>query len=143
MSTIADILDEKGRGVISIDAGATVFDAVKAMVDAHVGAVLVTDEGNIAGIFTERDYLRRIAVEGRRSVDTRVRDVMSSPVIYVTSQTTIDETMALMSDRKIRHAPVVDDGNLKVLISIGDLVNFVSKQQSFEIQFLTDYITAG
>ena len=129
--------------MISIDADATVFDAVKAMVDAHVGAVLVTEEGRIAGIFTERDYLRRIAVEGRRSVDTLVRDVMSSPVIYVTPQTSIDETMALMSDRKIRHAPVVDGGNLEGMISIVDLVNFVSKQQSFEIQHLTDYITAG
>ena len=80
------------------------------MVEANVGALLVTDGTEIAGIFTERDYLRRIAVEGRRSRDTVVRDVMSSPVICVTPETGIDESMALMSDRRIRHAPVVENG---------------------------------
>jgi CBS domain-containing protein len=89
MATVGDILDEKGRDVITIDGDATVFEAVKAMVDANVGAVLVTDEGRIDGIFSERDYLRRIAVEGRTSRDTKVRDVMSSPVIVVNPDTSI------------------------------------------------------
>jgi CBS domain-containing protein len=139
---IAEILSGKSRDLISIDADASVFDAVKKMVDANVGAVLVTGSGGIEGIFTERDYLRRIAVEGRTSHETKVREVMSSPVIVVTPQTSVEETMAIMSDRKIRHLPVIDGGEVAGMISIGDLVQFQSKQQSFQIQYLTEYISA-
>ena len=142
MHTISEILAGKGSTVIEIGGGETVFEAVKAMVAANVGALLVTDGTEIVGIFTERDYLRRIAVEGRRSRDTLVRDVMSSPVICVTPETGIDESMALMSYRRIRHAPVVENGTLVGMISIGDLVKFTSKRQSFQIQYLTDYIEA-
>ena len=142
MHTVAEILGDKGGAVIEIDGGSTVFDAVKAMVDANVGALLVTDGEEISGIFTERDYLRRIAVEGRRSRDTLVRDVMSAPVIYVTPETGVEESMALMTDRRIRHAPVVDNGALVGMISIGDLVKFISQRQSFQIQYLTEYISA-
>ena len=142
MHTVSEILGEKDRAVIEIDGGETVFEAVKSMVEANVGALLVTDGTEIAGIFTERDYLRRIAVEGRRSRDTLVREVMSSPVICVTPETPVDETMAMMTDRRIRHAPVVADGALVGMISIGDLVKFTSKRQTFQIQYLTDYIEA-
>lgn len=139
---MAEILREKGGDVIRIGGGATVFEAVKAMVEANVGALLVTEGDTIAGIFTERDYLRRIAVEGRRSRDTLVREVMTSPVVCVKPETSVDESMAIMSDRRIRHAPVVDGGALVGMISIGDLVKFISKRQSFQIQYLTDYIGA-
>ena len=139
---LSDILSEKSGDVIRIDGDATVYEAVIAMVQANVGALLVTDGDEISGIFTERDYLRRIAVEGRRSRDTTVSEVMSSPVLIVTPDTTVDETMALMTDRRIRHAPVVEDGVLIGMISIGDLVKFISKKQSFQIQYLTDYISA-
>ncbi len=142
MHTLSEILNEKGGSVIEIGGDATVYEAVIAMVEANVGALLVTEGEDIAGIFTERDYLRRIAVEGRRSRDTSVRDVMSSPVIAVTPETGVDETMALMTDRRIRHAPVVSDGALVGMISIGDLVKFITKRQSFQIQYLTDYISA-
>lgn len=142
MHVVSEILGEKRSAVIEVDGGATVFEAVCAMVEANVGAMLVTDGGEIAGIFTERDYLRRIAVEGRRSRDTLVRDVMSAPVICVTPATGVDETMALMTDRRIRHAPVVEDGAIVGMVSIGDLVKFTSKRQSFQIQYLTDYISA-
>lgn len=142
MKTIADILHGKAGEVIRIGAGATVFDAVKAMVEANVGALLVTDGDEIVGIFTERDYLRRIAVEGRRSRTTLVREVMSTPVICVTPDTGVEESMALMTDRRIRHAPVTDGGALVGMISIGDLVKFQTQQQSFEIKYLQDYITA-
>lgn len=142
MSTIGEILEEKSGEVIRIDGGATVFDAVKAMVEANVGALLITEGEKITGIFTERDYLRRIAVEGRRSRDTFVSDVMSSPVLAVTRETTVEEAMALMTDRRIRHAPVVDEGALVGMISIGDLVKFTSQKQSFQIQYLTEYISA-
>ncbi len=142
MHPLSEILSEKSGDVIRIDGDATVYEAVIAMVQANVGALLVTDGDEISGIFTERDYLRRIAVEGRRSRDTTVSEVMSSPVLIVTPDTTVDETMALMTDRRIRHAPVVEDGVLIGMISIGDLVKFISKKQSFQIQYLTDYISA-
>ena len=142
MTSVADILRAKVGDVIRIDGDATVFDAVKVMVEANVGALLVSDGDETVGIFTERDYLRRIAVEGRRSRTTLVRDVMSAPVICVTPETSVDESMALMSDRRIRHAPVIDGGVLVGMISIGDLVKFRSAQQSFEIKYLKDYITA-
>jgi len=139
---LSEILSGKSGDVIRIDGDATVYEAVIAMVKANVGALLVTDGDEISGIFTERDYLRRIAVEGRRSRDTAVSEVMSSPVLCVTPDTTVDETMALMTDRRIRHAPVVEEGALIGMISIGDLVKFISKKQSFQIQYLTDYISA-
>ena len=142
MSTVAEILQDKSGDVIRIDGGATVFDAVKAMVEANVGALLITDGEQITGIFTERDYLRRIAVEGRRSRDTIVSDVMSSPVLVVTQETTVEEAMALMTDKRIRHAPVVDQRGLVGIVSIGDLVKFTSKQQSYQLQYLTEYISA-
>jgi CBS domain-containing protein len=142
MKTVADILQGTNREVIQIGVGATVFDAIKAMVEANVGALLVTDGDEIVGIFTERDYLRRIAVEGRRSRTTLVEEVMSAPVVCVTPKTGIEEGMALMTDRRIRHTPVIDDGALVGIVSIGDLVKFQTQQQSFEIKYLQDYITA-
>jgi len=142
MHTLSEILDEKSGDVVRIEGDATVYEAVIAMVEANVGAILVTEGDEITGIFTERDYLRRIAVEGRRSRDTSVSEVMTTPVMIVNPTTTVDETMALMTDRRMRHAPVVDEGALVGMISIGDLVKFISKKQSYQIQYLTDYISA-
>ena len=142
MNRVKEILDDKGGDVLQIEGEASVLEAVKQMVDAGVGSLLVTEEGNIAGIFTERDYLRRMTLEERDAKTTPVREVMSSPLIVVTPETAIDECMALMTDRRIRHLPVVDESNVVGVVSIGDLVKFKSKQQSFEIQYLTDYITA-
>ena len=142
MATIGEILDAKGRDVIRIASDATVFDAVKLMVERNVGSLLVSDDDEITGIFTERDYLRRIGVEGRRSRDTPVREVMSSPVVVITADTSVEEGMAMMSERRIRHLPVVDEGAVAGMISIGDLVRHQSRQQTFQIQYLTDYITA-
>jgi CBS domain-containing protein len=142
VATVGTILGEKRRDVVEIGSEATVFEAVKLMVDENVGAVLVTHEGGISGIFTERDYLRRIAVEGRTSRDTHVHEVMSSPVVVVTPETTVEEAMAIMTDRRIRHVPVVDSGRVVGIVSIGDLVKFQSRQQTFQIQYLNDYITA-
>lgn len=144
MADVAKILNEKGTDVLRIGGDATVFEAIRAMVDANVGAILVTgDDDRIAGIFTERDYLRRIAVEGRTSRDTRVHEVMTAPVIAVGPETTVEEAMALMTDRRIRHAPVVDGNRLLGIVSIGDLVRQQSQEQSFTIRYLTDYIGAG
>jgi CBS domain-containing protein len=142
MNRVKEILDDKGGDVLQIEGDASVLEAVKRMVDAGVGSLLVTDEGEIAGIFTERDYLRRMTLEDRDAKETPVREVMSSPLVAVTPETAVDECMAMMTDRRIRHLPVVDEGNVVGVVSIGDLVKFKSKQQSFEIKYLTDYITA-
>jgi CBS domain-containing protein len=143
MSKVSDILGDKGSRVLRIDAGSSVYEAVQEMVEANVGSLLVTDRDDIVGIVTERDYLRRVTLEGRTDRETPVGEIMSSPLVVVTPETDIDECMAIMTDRRIRHLPVVEDGDVIGVVSIGDLVKFKSKQQSFEIQYLTDYITAG
>ena len=142
VNRLAEILEEKGGHVLEIDADATVLEAVQQMVAMNVGSLLVTVEGEVTGIVTERDYLRRVTLEDRTE-DAPIREIMSSPLVVATLDTTIDECMALMTDRRIRHVPVVEDGKVVGLVSIGDLVKFKSKLQTFEIQFLNDYITAG
>ena len=142
VNRLAEILEEKGRNVLEISADASVLEAVQEMVENNVGALLVKDAGEVVGIVTERDYLRRVTLEGRTE-EAPVSAIMSSPLVIATLETTIDECMALMTDRRIRHVPVVADGNVVGLVSIGDLVKFKSKLQTFEIQFLNDYITAG
>ena len=142
MSQISEILTEKGRRVLKIAADASVLEAVELMVEENVGSLLVTDSGDVTGIVTERDYLRRVALEGRTDAETSVREIMSSPLIVVTPETAIAECMALMTNKRIRHLPVVDAGEVAGIISIGDLVKFQSRQQGYEIQFLHDYIAA-
>lgn len=140
---VEDVLAEKQSGeLLTIDGGEMVIDAVRKMVDANVGALLVTEGGRIVGILTERDYLRRVALEGRSSSSTEVREIMTSPLIVVEPQTRVDETMALMTDRRIRHLPVAVGGEITGLISIGDVVKFQSKQQTFQLQYLNEYISA-
>jgi CBS domain-containing protein len=143
MNQVSEILGDKGSDVLEIEAGASVLEAVKRMVEANIGSLLVRDAGEVAGIVTERDYLRSVALEGTDEQLT-VREIMSSPLVVVSPETTIDECMALMTDRRIRHVPVVGaEGEVVGIVSIGDVVKFKSKQQSFEIRYLTDYITAG
>jgi len=143
VNRLYEILQEKGGEVLEIDADASVFEAVQLMVEMNVGSLLVTVSGDITGIVTERDYLRRVTLEGRTDRETPVREIMSSPLIVASPQTTVDECMALMTDRRIRHVPVVEEGRVVGVVSIGDLVKFKSKLQTFEIQYLTNYITAG
>jgi IMP dehydrogenase len=141
MHLVSDILGEKGSEVLEIEAAATVFDAVKRMVDSNVGSLLVREGGRVVGIITERDYLRRVALERRDDKAIPVRDVMSSPLVVVTGDTPIDECMAIMTDRRIRHLPVVEQDDVVGIVSIGDVVKFTSQQQSFEIKYLTEYIS--
>ena len=143
MNRVSEILGDKGQDVLRIDADATALEAVKQMVDANIGSLLVTDGGEVTGIITERDYLRRVAHEGPPDDSVLVRDIMSSPLIVVSTETEIDECMAVMTDRRIRHLPVVEEGEVVGIVSIGDVVKFKSKQQSFEIRYLTDYITSS
>lgn len=141
VSKVSDILRAKGTEILKIDGSSTVFEAIKKMVDVNVGSVLVTDGGEVVGIMTERDYLRRVTLEGRTDKEALVSEIMSAPIIYVTPETSIDECMALMTDRRIRHLPVVEDDEVVGVVSIGDVVKFQSREQSFQIQYLTEYIT--
>jgi CBS domain-containing protein len=141
---VSDILAEKGSDVLSIEASVTVFDAIKRMVEANVGSLLVTENGKLTGIVTERDYLRRVTLEGRTEKETPVADIMTSPLVYVTPDTSLDECMAVMTERRIRHLPVLTESReIAGVVSIGDLVKFQSKQQSFRIKLLTDYISSA
>ena len=141
MAPVSDILRGKGSDVLKIDASATVFEALEKIVERNVGSILVTEGGEVVGIMTERDYLRKIAVQGRTSRDTRVSEIMSSPLVYVTPETPLEETMAIMTDRRIRHLPVVENNDVVGILSIGDVVKYQSREQSFQIQYLTDYIS--
>lgn len=142
MARVADILRGKGTDVLKIEASATVFAALEKIVERNVGSILVTDDsGEVVGIMTERDYLRKIAVLGRTSHNTTVSEIMTSPLVYVTPQTTVEETMAIMTDRRIRHLPVVENDDVVGILSIGDVVKYQSREQSFQIQYLTDYIS--
>jgi CBS domain-containing protein len=141
---VSDILDEKGREVLSIEGEATVFEAIRRMVEANVGSLLVLEAGKLAGIVTERDYLRRVALEGRTEKETPVREIMSSPLVYVTPATSLDECMGVMTERRIRHLPVLGDNrDVLGIVSIGDLVKYRSKQQDVRIRLLTDYISSA
>ena len=142
MNHLSEILDEKGHDVLQIEAEASAFQAVERMVEANVGSLVVTNRGDVIGILTERDYLRRVTLKGLPERDTSVGEIVSSPLVVATPGTTVDECMAMMTERRIRHIPVFEDGDLVGMISIGDLVKFASRQQSYEIKYLTDYITA-
>jgi CBS domain-containing protein len=141
---VASILDTKGSDVLQIEGSATVLDAIKRMVEANVGSLLVFEEGKLAGIVTERDYLRRVTLEGRDEKETPVREIMTAPLVYVTPDTSIEECMAVMTERRIRHLPVLTEGrDVAGVVSIGDVVKFQSKQQNAQIRLLTDYITSA
>jgi CBS domain-containing protein len=142
MGHVSDILQAKGGGVLDIDGAATVLDAVRKMVDSNVGSLLVMEDGRLLGIVTERDYLRRVTLEGRDERTTPVREIMTSALVYATPETSVEECMAIMTERRIRHLPVLDGAQQVVgVVSIGDLVKFQSREQSVQIKFLTDYIS--
>jgi CBS domain-containing protein len=144
LERVSDILDEKGSDALAIEGDATVLDAIKRMVESNVGSLLVTENDKLAGIVTERDYLRRVTLEGRDEKETPVREIMTSELVYVTPDTSIDECMAVMTERRIRHLPVLIEGHeIAGVVSIGDVVKFRSKQQSFQIKLLTDYISSA
>jgi CBS domain-containing protein len=143
LKTAADILAGKTSGLLTIDAHASVFEAARQMIEANVGSMLVTVEGEITGIVTERDYLRRVVLEEKSSRETSVQEIMTSPLIVVTPETTVEECMSIITERRIRHLPVADEGGEVVgLVSIGDVVKFNSTQQTAQIRYLTDYINA-
>ena len=141
MTSAAQVLKSKPRQTVeSVAPSTSVFDAVKLMAEKNIGALLVLEEQKIVGIVTERDYARKIVLMGRSSKETPVRDIMSSPVMYVRPDQTNEECMALMTDNRVRHLPVVDQGKLMGLISIGDLVKDIISEQKFIIEQLEHYI---
>ena len=143
MKTAADILAGKTSSLLTIDADVSVLEAARQMIEANVGSMLVTVEGEITGIITERDYLRRVVLEEKGGRETIVREIMTSPLIVVTPETSVEECMSIITERRIRHLPVADEGGEVVgLVSIGDVVKFNSTQQTAQIRYLTDYINA-
>ncbi|WP_211462218.1 CBS domain-containing protein [Collimonas silvisoli] len=141
MKTVAQILKTKqNQAVYTISPADKVLDAVKMMADKSVGALLVTEQEKIVGIVTERDYARKMILMGRSSTDTFVRDIMTSSVMYVRPDDTNEQCMALMTENRLRHLPILDDGKLIGIISIGDLVKDIISEQQFIIQQLEHYI---
>ena len=143
MTTVAEILRVKAsQSVYSVPSAATVLDALKHMAEHNVGSVLVIDGDKLVGIFTERDYARKIVLLQRSSRDTPVREIMSSSVRYVTPEFTADQCMALMTENRLRHLPVMEGGKVIGLVSIGDLVASIISEQQFIIEQLEQYITS-
>ncbi|MDR3396143.1 MAG: CBS domain-containing protein [Pandoraea sp.] len=145
MKTVAQILKSKSADTVyQVRPSDSVLDALTLMAEARIGAVLVSDDDRrIVGIFTERDYARKVALMGRTSVNTPVRDVMTSAVRYVSPEQTNEECMSLMTEHRIRHLPVMKDGELIGLLSIGDLVKAIITEQQFTIDQLENYIMGG
>lgn len=141
---VSSLLGQKGREVITTTPEATVLEAIETMVDHNVGSILAMKADRIAGIFTERDYLRRIVLQGRTSDTTQVKEVMTTDVVTVPPRCTVGECMELMTAHKCRHLPVVnEDGTLRGLVSIGDCVKYVSERAKNEVESLKSYIAGG
>lgn len=140
MHTIAHVLATKGSTVWAVSPDATVYEALQQMAAHNVGALLIVEGGAPVGIISERDYARKIVLQGRSSLDTRVRAVMTTPLASCPSTRTIDSAMALMTRARVRHLPVIDDGRLLGLVSIGDLVKARIADQQFTIDQLEQYI---
>ena len=141
MSTVSEILEHKGGMVLSVDSNETVFDAINLMAQLNIGAILVQNNDTISGIFTERDYLQKIALKSLSSQKTRVGDVMTTPVISAKPGDSIEQCMETMTNNHCRHLPVVQDGKLLGIVSIGDLVKKMLDQKEAELLKLTEYIT--
>ncbi len=141
MITVNQILSEKGLGAWTIGPHATVFEALKLMAEKDIGALIVVEKDKIIGMLSERDYARKIVLLGRHSQDTPVHDIMTTSIYVVHPDSTADECMALMTDKRIRHLPVLKDGVLIGLVSIGDVVAAIISEQKFNIENLENYIT--
>ena len=143
MKTVRDLLKQKGREVWSIAPDSTVYDALKLLAEKNIGALLVIDAGRPVGIFSERDYARQVILKGKTSKDTPVREVMTSKVVFVRPEQSIEECMALMTDKRFRHLPILEGGALVGILSIGDVVKAVISEKQFIIEQLESYITSG
>jgi CBS domain-containing protein len=141
MKLVKHLLDSKGRDVISVAPDLSVFDAIKLMADKLVGSLVVMDGEQLRGIVTERDYARKVIIKGRSSESTRVSEIMSTDVLTTSSSQTVNQCMELMTERRIRHLPVMEDDRVIGMISIGDLVQAIIADQQEAIQQLESYIS--
>ena len=143
MKRVCDLLHDKGRDVWSLTPDATVYEAIDQMAQKGVGALLVMEGGWLVGIVSERDYARKVILKGKASREIQVREIMSHPVICISPELTVEQTMALMTDNHVRHLPVVVEETVVGVISIGDVVRGIIDDKEFYIQQLTTYITSG
>ena len=141
MTKVKDILATKGNEVCSIDPDASVYDAMKRMAEKGIGALLVMEGTRVVGVISERDYARKVILEGRSSRTTQVREIMTSRLVYAEPEQNIEECMVVMTERRVRHLPVIDGGRLIGVISIGDLVKSIITEQRFIIEQLERYIS--
>jgi|SRR5947207_9384753 len=139
--TISEILTQKGNAVWTVSPEMMVFDAIQLMADKNIGALLVTEAEKLVGIISERDYTRKVALKGKSSKQTPVREIISGQIIQANPENTVEECMRLMTEHRIRHLPVIDGGKIVGVISIGDLVNWIISAQSSTIHQLQTYIS--
>jgi CBS domain-containing protein len=140
MTLVSQILQSKGNHTWTIAPNATVFDALTSMAEKDIGALLVVESDEVVGIFSERDYARKIILHGKSSKDTEVQEIMKSEVLCISPDQSVNKCMALMTEKRIRHIPVLDDGRLIGIISIGDVVKTIIAEQQIIINHLEDYI---
>lgn len=140
MYTVKQLLQDKGSQFWSLSSQSTVYEALKIMADKNVGALLVVDEGKLAGIFSERDYARKGVLQAKSSKETAVGEMMTTELFYTAPGDTIEDCMALMTDKRVRHVPVLENGRLAGIISIGDVVKHIITEQEVTIQQLKKYI---
>jgi len=142
-SPISTLLHHKNAALWSIAPDATVFEAIKLMAEKNIGSLLVMSGDRLTGVFTERDYTRKIALQGKSSKDTRVREIISSQIVSVTPQHSIEDCMKLMTEKRVRHLPVMEGDKVVGLVSIGDLVNWLISAQNATIAQMEQYIAGG
>lgn len=143
MKNCRELLDQKGNAIWSVKPDETVFSTLQLMADKGIGAVLVFEGDRLIGLFSERDYARQVILKGKSSRDTAVREVMTSRVTYVRPDQTVDDCMAVMTDKRVRHLPVIDGAQVIGILSIGDIVKAVISEKQFIIEQLEQYITSG
>ncbi len=141
MATVKQLLQGKGHDIWSIGPEASVYDAIELMADKEVGALVVLEGDSLVGVLSERDYARKVVLQGRSSKGTKIKEIMTSRVVYARPKQTVEECMALMTDKRIRHLPVMDGDELLGVISIGDLVKAIIEEQQHVIEQLEQYIS--
>ncbi len=143
MNTVKEILESKGWEVWAVGPEASAYEALEIMADKDVGALMVVDGGRPVGIFSERDYARKVILKGKSSKNTPVRELMTGELVFVNPESTVNECMALMTERRARHLPVIERGMLRGVVSIGDVVKEVISNQDFKIREMEKYILTG
>jgi CBS domain-containing protein len=141
--TVRSVLDYKGVGVCAVQPETPVYSALEIMAEKDIGAVLVVEDGHLSGVLSERDYARKLILHGKASKDTQVREIMSTQPIVVTPAQTVEDCLHLMTEYRVRYLPVVDNGAILGVLSIGDLVNWTLRRQEEEIHHLQHYFVGG